>query len=448
MRPYVQVNTLTAAATTSTQSSAPTSAAVPTTTDTTAISERPLHSGDVSAHHLRKCDSHSVFGGDDQGVIKSYSKRRYDDAKKAFLNYSPSDNYVYSNVFVNKSKLPSFASSQQQQQRTQSLWSTHLPEPTQPKCCIDSTSTTPTTTVMVLPSDNQQQKYSNAEQSTLISDKNLSLLSSTASSFDTAYTPSSSTSNQSTNRLSPVAVNANSKTTDGCEVNRVKFVHCDNRFVDARSLHVGAENEKNSGNAHTTSPMLQNRNNAINDIQNNYCAQVVTPMSNSLNSSNCETISKCQNSSNSDETTALLTGNVPSKSITVRKAGNTALIFTKKDSNPVVHRKKNVYLRTTSNDGRSTLATPSVDPAGDSSSSYRHSFHWQDNSGISSEDRKRKQVKSWYAIISPNEIADETIEVSWISDIPNFGLMLNRIIFFFCFRNVIWTTTIWLGQRK
>lgn len=395
MRPYVQVNTPTVAATTSTQQSPAAAAAVPTSAvsaiavndTTTTSSARPLH---------------SVNGDDHSVVIKSYPKRSYDDAKKAFLNYSPSDNYVYSNLFVNKSK------SSSQQQRTQSLWSTHLPEATKPPRCIDSISSTSATTAtvaVVLPSQHNQ-RYSSAEQSMLISDKNL--LSTT--SHDTAH--------ESQNRSSFIATNANSKTIDGCEVNRVKFAHCDNNnFGECRSSHVGAENVKNSDSGRAPSSMLHQQNHTINDIQSR-CAKVVSPMSNSLNSSHCDKTSKCQqNSSNTEETTALLTGNDSSKLITVRKAGNASLIFTKKDSNPVVHRKKIVSQRTANTGSRTTLTpTPSTDPADDSLSSKRHSFHWQDNSGVSSVDRKRKQVKSWYAVISSSgdthDIASDKIEVS------------------------------------
>lgn len=424
MRPYVQVNTPTAtatatAATTSTQSST-------TVNDTTKTSVRPLHSDDdVIAHHRAKCNnSNDVIDGDDHSYIKRYSKRSYDDAKKAFLNYSPSDNYVYSNFPVNKSKLPSFTSLPQQQ-RTQSLWSTHLPEPTQPKRCIDSTgaitptptptpaTTTATKEMVVLPID-KQYKYSSAEQSIVISEKHLSLSSSPVTSFDAAHSSLSPTSNKSkNNRLPFTTTNANSKTIDECEGNRVKFVHCDNNFVDTRSLRVGAENEKKISGTNTS--MLQN-NQTINDIQNCY-ADAVTPMSNSLNSSNCETRNQYKNSCNLEETAALLIENDPSKSITVRKAGNASLIFTKKESNPVVHRKKAVFLRTASSGSRSTSATPSDDSViGDASPGKRHSFHWQESGGgVSSEDRKRKQVKSWYAIISSadsNEIDDENTEVS------------------------------------
>lgn len=374
MRPYVQVDTTTTAATTQSttqSSSAPTSAVVSTT------------------------------------ATNSYTKRSYDDAKKAFLNYAPSDNYVHSNLFVNKATSPSFVSSQQ---RTQSLWSTHLPGATQSNRCIDSTGTATTTTPVVVLARDSRQSYSSAEQSMLISDKQL--LSTTP--FDTV---NNSTSNNANIVRSPFfAVNANTKTIDGCEVNRVKFVHCDNHFVDGRPFHVGAENEKNSCSGRTSSPMQHNQLHTLNDISNKR-SEAVTPMSNSLNSSNnCETKSKCQISSDSEETTALLIANDPSKSITVRKAANASLIFTKKDSNPVVHRKKNVYLRTVSSGGQSILTTPGTDTAEDTpTAAKRHSFHWHDNSGVPFEDRKRKQVKSWYAIISPadtNEIADEDNEVS------------------------------------
>lgn len=403
MRPYVQVNTPIVAATTSTQPAA--AAAVPTGATVSAIAVNDTTTTS-SARPL-----HSVNGDDHTLVIKSYPKRSYDDAKKAFLNYSPSDNYVYSNLFVNKSKSPSFTASSTQPPHTQSLWSTHLPEPAKPKRCIDSISLTRATVevaprAVVLPSD-YKQRFSSAEQSMLISDKNL--LSTT--SFDTAH-------ESSTRSLSFIASNANSKTIDGCEVNRVKFAHCDNNnFGECRSSHVGAENVKNCDSGRAPSSMLHHSNHTINDIQNR-CAKVVSPMSNSLNSSHCEQTSKCQqNSSNTEETTALLTGNDPSKLITVRKAGNASLIFTKKDSNPVVHRKKIGSHRTANTGSRTTLTpTPSVDPVDDSLSSKRHSFHWQDNSGVSSVDRKRKQVKSWYAVISSSgdthDIASEKIEVS------------------------------------
>lgn len=387
MRPYVQVDTTTTAATIqpSTQSSSASASAVVSTTTT-----------------------------------NSYPKRSYDDAKRAFLNYAPSDNCVYSNLFVNKSTSPSFVSSQQ---RTQSHWSTHLPEATQSKRCIDSTGTATTTTTPAIElARDSKQNYSSAEQSMLISDKQL-LLSSTTS-FDTVNNSTPNNANNNINIRSPfIAVNANTKTIDGCEVNRVKFVHCDNHFVDGRPFHVGAENEKNSCSGRTSLSMPHNRIHTLNDISSK-CAEAVTPMSNSLNSSNnCETKSKCQIGGDSEETTALLIGNDPSKSITVRKAGNASLIFTKKDSNPVVHRKKNVYLRTVSSVGRSTLTTPGADSTEDTSSGKRHSFHWQDNIGDPSDERKRKQVKSWYAIISPvdaNEIADEDNEVSELLNLNPF----------------------------
>lgn len=246
----------------------------------------------------------------------------------------------------------------------------------------------------------------------LISDQNLLLLS--ATSFDTVNT-SSNANCSIASKLPFIAACGNNRTIDGCEVNRVKFVHCDN-FGDGRLLHVGAENEKkcgdNSGNGRTSSMLQNNNNNALNDIQNNKCAEVGTPMSNSLNSSNSEATSKCQNSNSEME--ALLIGNDSTKSIAVRKANNTSLIFTKKDLNPVVHRKKNVYMRKGSIGTRpTTLATPTTDSDGDTSSGKRHSFHWQDNG---SDDRKRKQVKSLYAIISSadtNEVdVGDNIEVS------------------------------------
>lgn len=101
----------------------------------------------------------------------------------------------------------------------------------------------------------------------------------------------------------------------------------------------------------------------------------------------------------------------PSKSITLVKQNSTSLIFTKKDINPVVHRKRITLVRNgvidTSNDNLTT-DSPDVEPIIShtnetiTSPKKRHSFHWQsDRNGFanSTDKVKRKQIKSWYAVI-------------------------------------------------
>lgn len=101
-----------------------------------------------------------------------------------------------------------------------------------------------------------------------------------------------------------------------------------------------------------------------------------------------------------------------SKSITLVKQNSTSLIFTKKDVNPVVHRKRITLVRSgaidTSND-KLTTDSSNVESIIShtnetiSSPKKRHSFHWQsDRNGFpnSTDKSKRKQIKSWYSVIS------------------------------------------------
>lgn len=374
MRPYVQTNTPTIVATTSTQSVTPTSAAITTpftndTTTATSIARPAVHSDDVIASHHSFAPKNS-----------SYPKRSYDDAKRAFLNYSPSDNYVYPNSSVNQTKSPS---QPQYESNTPALWSTHLLEPSQSKRCIDSASTT-----TVVTSIDDKRKCS-------IGDNNDNkFLSKT--SFDDSVV------NSASSMITPSFTSP-------------KYGQCDSRFADNRSTSVDLSNTKASGGLlGATSPSSSNgrsEQKPLIDIQDE-SAELVVPMAASFNSNNnCETSSNSQKCRNTEETTALLIGNDPSRTITVRKANNNSLIFTKKDPNPVVHR-KNVFLRAKSGIEQPTFIQANVE---EKSSNKRHSFHLQNNGGAPSDDCKRKQVKSWYAIISSagaTGSVDEDLEVS------------------------------------
>lgn len=109
----------------------------------------------------------------------------------------------------------------------------------------------------------------------------------------------------------------------------------------------------------------------------------------------------------------------PNKSITLVKQNSTSLIFTKKDVNPVVHRKRITLVHSNGSHSTSDITTttanaataitpaegiPIVSHTDESilSPRKRHSFHWNTdrNSCISPSDKlNRKQIKSWYAVI-------------------------------------------------
>lgn len=121
----------------------------------------------------------------------------------------------------------------------------------------------------------------------------------------------------------------------------------------------------------------------------------------------------------------------PNKSITLVKQNSTSLIFTKKDVNPVVHRKRITLVQSSGTHSNSeittttttaTIPTP-LSPNSDgvpiighidetiSSPKKRHSFHWYSdrNGGISPSDKpKRKQIKSWYTIIGSPSVRELT----------------------------------------
>lgn len=120
----------------------------------------------------------------------------------------------------------------------------------------------------------------------------------------------------------------------------------------------------------------------------------------------------------------------PSKSITLVKQNSTSLIFTKKDVNPVVHRKRVTVVRsagTHSTSEVSTTTAPNVNLATGSddevpiishtnesiqASKKRHSFHWQlDTHGQSAADKiKRKQIKSWYAVVGSPSVRESSYD--------------------------------------
>lgn len=130
----------------------------------------------------------------------------------------------------------------------------------------------------------------------------------------------------------------------------------------------------------------------------------------------------------------------PNKSITLlNKQNSTSLIFTKKDTNPVVHRKRIALVRSSGNgDGGARTSTELTTAATtlthqpreftpsttvqysdeinsvSSSPKKRHSFHWHSERSASSfiptEKLKRKQIKSWYAAIATPSVKEATFE--------------------------------------
>lgn len=122
----------------------------------------------------------------------------------------------------------------------------------------------------------------------------------------------------------------------------------------------------------------------------------------------------------------------PNKSITLVKQNSTSLIFTKKDVNPVVHRKRITLVcssgthpnseitTTTTTAAEATTASPTegipiISHTNESISSpkKRHSFNWHSdrNSGFSPlEKSKRKQIKSWYAVIGSPSVRESAFD--------------------------------------
>lgn len=122
----------------------------------------------------------------------------------------------------------------------------------------------------------------------------------------------------------------------------------------------------------------------------------------------------------------------PNKSITLVKQNSTSLIFTKKDVNPVVHRKRITLVCSSGTHANSeitaaataaetatvspTEAIPIISHTDESISSpkKRHSFNWHSdrNIGFSSSDNKskRKQIKSWYAVIGSPSVRESTFD--------------------------------------
>lgn len=119
----------------------------------------------------------------------------------------------------------------------------------------------------------------------------------------------------------------------------------------------------------------------------------------------------------------------PNKSITLVKQNSTSLIFTKKDVNPVVHRKRITLVRSTGTHSNSEITTTATAAAAFTSTDgnpiishtdesvlspkKRHSFHWHSdrNNGIGSADKtKRKQIKSWYAVIGSPSVRESSFD--------------------------------------
>lgn len=116
----------------------------------------------------------------------------------------------------------------------------------------------------------------------------------------------------------------------------------------------------------------------------------------------------------------------PNKSITLVKQNSTSLIFTKKDVNPVVHRKRITLVHSIGTHSASEITTKAASPTEEQlpigsntdefilSPKKRHSFHWHtdhNNSGNNSSDKtKRKQIKSWYAVIGSPSVKESTFD--------------------------------------
>lgn len=125
----------------------------------------------------------------------------------------------------------------------------------------------------------------------------------------------------------------------------------------------------------------------------------------------------------------------PSNSITLVKRNSTSLIFTKKDVNPVVHRKRVTLVRSDGLSSTNALANDEKhagyaknDGRGDgnvddditsiishtdetiSSPQKRHSYHWHSELSrgqtINDKSSKRKKIKSWYAVIGSSLVRD------------------------------------------
>lgn len=152
---------------------------------------------------------------------------------------------------------------------------------------------------------------------------------------------------------------------------------------------------------------------------------------NCTKSNTIDTDAECDKSNNSNLEHAPLIQLSPNKSITLVKQNSTSLIFTKKDVNPVVHRKRITIVHSAGTHSNSevstTTATATVNSATGSddevpiishtnesiqSSKKRHSFHWQlDTHGQSAADKiKRKQIKSWYAVIGSSSVRESSFD--------------------------------------
>lgn len=124
----------------------------------------------------------------------------------------------------------------------------------------------------------------------------------------------------------------------------------------------------------------------------------------------------------------------PNKSITLVKQNSTSLIFTKKDVNPVVHRKRITLVRSTGTHSNSEITTTATTAAAASAANSptegvpiishtdesiqspkkRHSFHWHSDqhgtSSILTDKAKRKQIKSWYAVIGSPSVRESSFD--------------------------------------
>lgn len=142
----------------------------------------------------------------------------------------------------------------------------------------------------------------------------------------------------------------------------------------------------------------------------------------------------------------------PNKSITLVKQNSTSLIFTKKDVNPVVHRKRITLVRSSGTHSNSEITTSTATIDGNPIISHtdesvlspkkRHSFHWHSdrNNGISSVDKtKRKQIKSWYAVIGSPSVRessfDSDTEVNRLKKIQTH----NQVVFFLDFPSILFS---------
>lgn len=315
-------------------------------------------------------------------------------ARATILNFSPSDNYVYSKLIVNDSttSTPPPTTSTSSSQR---IWLSQLSEPTQTKrCIVDSIPTKITSSIASTAS-----AITNGDDSLECRDR---IKTFSQNKFQT-------------NAEQLKAINSNIDANKCESVNdRGKLENCDN--------YIGVVNEKNGAIIDDSSKRtLSVDRNGYQIISDDCMSEAKLSMANksskfysNLSNGNQIQRDQCngesqqhqsqQHQCESSETLSLLIKNDPTKSITLLKPNTGSFIFTKKETNPTVHRKNGSNHRSNSRPMATTTGTATTTSTASTEtetwSPKRHSFHWQSerNDKPLTDDCKRKQVKSWYSV--------------------------------------------------